>query len=406
MCGPEGVIVDDQRSVDGEPEHAGARTFRVAWLVRGRHVPGSVAARERGILGSGSPIGNPWRPEAAASPDPHGPRERIPYSVRMSDVTSGTVRQTALLETDLPLPGLRRGKVRDVYQLPRGPHGGPAVVIVATDRISAFDVVMPTPVAGKGRILTRVATAWFDRLRPSAIIGDHLVSTDPADVPGLDDAQRAMLEDRVMIGRACRIVPVECVVRGYLAGSGWGDYKATGAVCGVKLPGGLERAERLEQPIFTPATKAEEGHDENIGFTAACEIAGRSVMERLREVSLRIYQHAREHAESVGMILADTKFEFGHVLDEAGEPTDEIVLCDEILTPDSSRYWPADAWEPGTEPPSYDKQYVRNHLLELVAAGQWNQQPPGPPLPDAVVIGTMERYREAATRLFPGIAVD
>jgi phosphoribosylaminoimidazole-succinocarboxamide synthase len=319
----------------------------------------------------------------------------------MSDATPADTRETAVMQTDLPLPGLRRGKVRDVYELEEGPHGGRAVVIVATDRISAFDVVMPTPVPGKGRILTAVATAWFERLREDAIIGDHLVSTDASDVPGLDDAQREQITGRVMIGKACRIVPIECVVRGYIAGSGWKDYKATGAICGVRPPAGLERADRLDRPIFTPATKAEEGHDENIGFDAACDVAGRAVMERLRDVSLQIYEHARAHAESVGLILADTKFEFGHVLDADGQPTDEIVLCDEVLTPDSSRYWPQDEWTPGTEPASFDKQFVRNHLLELVQAGAWNQQPPGPPLPDDVVEGTLERYREAARRLFP-----
>lgn len=310
------------------------------------------------------------------------------------------------MQTDLPLPGLRRGKVRDVYELPEGPHGGPAVVIVASDRISAFDVVMPTPVPGKGRILTAVAAAWFARLREEAIIGDHLLSLDPGDVPGLDDAQREAIVGRVMIGRACRVVPVECVVRGYLAGSGWNDYRATGAVCGVRPPAGLERAARLPEPIFTPATKAAEGHDENIDFDSACDVAGRAVMERLREVSLRIYEHGRAHAEAAGLILADTKFEFGHVLGPDGEPTDELVLVDEVLTPDSSRYWPRDAWTPGTEPPSFDKQYVRNHLLELVEQGRWDKQPPGPELPEDVVAGTLARYREAATRLFPGIGLD
>ncbi len=324
----------------------------------------------------------------------------------MSDASSGTLGPSAVMQTDLPLPGLRRGKVRDVYQLDRGPHGGPAVLIVATDRLSAFDVVMPTPVPGKGRILTRVATAWFERLRQSPIIGDHLVSTDPADIPGLGPQDRTMLSGRVMIGRACRIVPVECVVRGYLAGSGWNDYLAGGSVCGVALPPGLPRAARLPEPIFTPATKAEEGHDENIDYATACGIAGEPVMRRLREASLAIYQRAAAHAEAAGLILADTKFEFGHVLDEDGRPTEQIVLCDEVLTPDSSRYWPRDAWSPGAEPPSFDKQFVRNHLLQLVAEGRWDKQPPGPELPAEVIQGTLERYREAAERLFPGLSVD
>lgn len=324
----------------------------------------------------------------------------------MSDASSGTLGSSAVMQTDLPLPGLRRGKVRDVYRLDRGPHGGPAVVIVATDRLSAFDVVMPTPVPGKGRILTRVATAWFERLRQSPVIGDHLLSTDPGDIPGLAASERAMLDGRVMIGRACRIVPVECVVRGYLAGSGWNDYRRTGGVCGVALPAGLERAARLPEPIFTPATKAEEGHDENIDYAEACRIAGAEVMHRLRDASLAIYERAAAHAEAAGLILADTKFEFGHVLDADGTPTEEIVICDEVLTPDSSRYWPRDAWSPGTEPPSFDKQFVRNHLLELVAEGRWDQQPPGPELPADVIQGTLERYREAARRLFPDLSID
>ncbi len=355
---------------------------------------------------SGSPArGATARPcsRREPAPGPHGGATRIPYSVRMTDATSRDAGGNAVMRTDLPLPGLRRGKVRDVYELPDGPHGGPAVVIVATDRISAFDVVMPTPVPGKGRILTAVATAWFRSLRETAIVGDHLVSVDAADVPGLDEADRAAIAGRVMIGRACRVVPVECVVRGYLAGSGWSDYRATGSVCGVPLPAGLERASRLPEPIFTPATKAAEGHDENIDFDAACEIAGRSVMERLRQVSRRIYEHGRAHAEAAGLILADTKFEFGHVLGPDGEPTDELVLVDEVLTPDSSRYWPLDGWSPGAEPPSFDKQFVRNHLLELVEAGNWDRRPPGPALPPEVVAGTLDRYREAARRLFPGI---
>lgn len=335
-----------------------------------------------------------------------GPRAD-PYSVGMtgsspaSDASSGP--SEAVLNTELPLPGRRSGKVRDVYRLDDGPGGEPAVVIVATDRISAFDVVMPTAVPGKGRILTAVATAWFERIRGEGLIADHLRSTDPADIPGLSAAERAMLAGRVMIGRSCRVIPVECVVRGYLAGSGWLEYQDSGTVCGVACPPGLQRASRLPEPIFTPATKAEEGHDENIDFEQACEIAGRQTMERLRDVSIAIYRLAAADAERAGLILADTKFEFGLALDASGAPTGELLLIDEVLTPDSSRYWPADEWRPGEEPVSFDKQYVRNHLLTLVDAGQWDKQDPGPELPADVVEGTLERYRTCAERLFPGL---
>ncbi|MFK7962155.1 MAG: phosphoribosylaminoimidazolesuccinocarboxamide synthase [Phycisphaerales bacterium] len=310
---------------------------------------------------------------------------------------------TALLETDLPLPGLRRGKVRDVYDLPAADDRPPAVLIVATDRISAFDVVMPTPVPGKGRLLTAVASRWFRWLESQSIISHHLLSTDPADVPGLTAEQARSLEGRIMIGRACRVVPVECVVRGYLAGSGWNDYEATGTVCGVPIAPGMLRAGQLPEPIFTPATKAVEGHDENIDFTAASAVTGADVMERLRDASIEIYRRAAAHASASGMLLADTKFEFGHALDDDGNPTDELIIIDEMLTQDSSRYWPADTWRAGEEPASFDKQFVRNHLLELVAAGRWDKTPPGPPLPSDVVAGTLDRYREAAERLFPGV---
>ena len=196
------------------------------------------------------------------------------------------------------------------------------------------------------------------------------------------------------------MIPVEFVVRGYLAGSGWNEYQRSQTVCGVELPAGLRQCEQLPEPIFTPATKAEEGHDENIDFDTASKIAGREVMQRLRDVSLQIYQAGAEHARSRGIILADTKFEFGYALDASGEPTDEILLIDEILTPDSSRFWPADEYEPGRDQNSFDKQYVRNYLLELVSAGTWDKTPPGPPLPDDVVQNTLARYDEARRKLF------
>jgi phosphoribosylaminoimidazole-succinocarboxamide synthase len=312
----------------------------------------------------------------------------------------------AIRETDLPLPERRRGKVRDVYRLPARSAGpgvlqtGPRVLIVATDRISVFDVVLATAVPGKGRLLTDISTRWFDFIRQHDIIDDHLLSTDPSDLPHLDDEQRAMLAGRIMIGRAAEVIPIEFVVRGYLAGSGWGEYERSRSVCGIPLPAGLERCGPLPKPIFTPATKATEGHDENIDFDAACAVAGGAVMERLRDVAIRIYTDAAEHAKSRGIILADTKFEFGYAIDEQGRPTDEVILIDEVLTPDSSRFWPAEEYKPGREQHSFDKQYVRNHLLELVEAGRWDKNPPGPPLPEDVVENTVRRYAEARDRLF------
>jgi phosphoribosylaminoimidazole-succinocarboxamide synthase len=306
----------------------------------------------------------------------------------------------AVFATDLPLEGRRQGKVRDLYALPAGEGAPRRLLIVASDRISAFDVVLPTPIPGKGCILTGISVSWFDRMRGLNLVGDHLLSTDPADVPGITPEQRRALDGRIMIGRAAEVVPVECVVRGYVAGSGWVEYERTGRVCGIALPPGLSRCGRLPEPIFTPATKADVGHDENIDFDRACAIAGKEVMARLREVSLAIYEAAARHAQDRGIILADTKFEFGRALDDEGRPTDEIILVDELLTPDSSRFWPADRYEPGREQESYDKQYVRNYLLGLVEAGRWNKTPPGPELPPEIVRNTVQRYEEARRTLF------
>lgn len=306
---------------------------------------------------------------------------------------------SALFRTDLRLPGRREGKVRDLYRI-QGPAGGPdRLLVVATDRISAFDVVMPTPVPGKGRLLTDISVGWFRFLRSLALVSDHLLSTEVADVPGLSDEERSALEGRVMICRAASVVPIECVARGYLAGSGWSEYRSTGSVCGIALPKGLAQCERLPQPIFTPATKAETGHDENISFDEASERVGSGLMQRLRSLTLEIYAAAAAYAWERGVILADTKFEFGFALDPKGEPTGELLLIDEVLTPDSSRYWPRDGYAPGRDQASFDKQYLRNHLLELVAAGRWNKSAPGPELPDEVVSRTLERYEEARRRL-------
>ncbi len=302
----------------------------------------------------------------------------------------------AVFETHLPLPGRRQGKVRDVYAIPASAGEPPRLLVVATDRVSAFDVVMPTPIPGKGRLLTQISLGWFRTLRAHGFVPDHLISVDPASVPGLDDAAQAMLSGRSMICRAARVVPIECVARGYLAGSGWQEYQQHGTVCGIPLPAGLAQCAQLPEPIFTPATKAAEGHDENISFQAACSAVGRATMERLRDLTLRIYAAAAERARTRGLILADTKFEFGHALDPAGRATDELLLIDEVLTPDSSRYWPAAGYAPGRDQPSFDKQYLRNWLLERVAAGEWHKSPPGPELPAEVVANTRARYEEAA----------
>lgn len=306
---------------------------------------------------------------------------------------------TPVFETDLPLPGRRQGKVRDVYRVPAD-LGPDRVLIVATDRISAFDVVLPTPIPGKGRLLTEVSLGWFHFIRDLELIGDHLISTEPADVPGLSPADRDMLEGRMMLCRAVEVVPIECVARGYLAGSGWNEYRDGRTVCGIDLPQGLERCSRLPRNIFTPATKATEGHDENIDFATAAAIAGESLMERLRDLTLAIYDAAADFAAARGVILADTKFEFGHAIDFDGQPAGELLICDEVLTPDSSRYWPAEDYESGREQASFDKQFVRNHLLDLVERGLWGKESPGPALPETIVERTMERYREAADRLF------
>ena len=308
--------------------------------------------------------------------------------------------ETCVYETHLPFEGRRQGKVRDIYQIP--PQNGEAgmVLIIASDRISAFDVVMPTPVTGKGQELTRISTTWFDFIRDLGIINDHLISTKPEDVPNLDASLYEQCEGRMMLGRACEVIPVEFVVRGYLAGSGWKEYQNDGTVCGIALPDGLQLSSKLPEPIFTPATKAVKGHDENIDFDTACEIAGKEIMEWLRKVSLEIYTKAAAYAAERGIILADTKFEFGYALDADGNKTDELLLIDEVLTPDSSRFWPADDYEIGREQNSFDKQYVRNGLESIVESGDWDKTPPGPELPQEIIDGTVARYREAASRLF------
>ena len=297
--------------------------------------------------------------------------------------------QQALLETDLNLPNKRQGKVRDLYDVHLGDGAdADALLIVATDRISAFDVVMANGLPGKGVVLTQISKFWFDHFADE--VEHHLISTDPADVPGLSPSERQALAGRIMLCRKTEVVPIECIARGYITGSGWKDYQAGGAVCGIPLPPGLRNSDRLEEPLFTPSTKADTGHDENISFAAGAEIVGEELMAWLSETTLNLYAKARAYALERGIILADTKFEFGR---PPGAQTP--ILIDEIFTPDSSRFWPADQWRPGREQPSFDKQIVRNYLETVVDAGEWDKTPPGPVLPDEVVERSAARYREA-----------
>ncbi len=315
-------------------------------------------------------------------------------------MTAHLDRTPSTYRTNLPLPNRRQGKVRDIYALP--PDGGAPgrVIIIATDRISAFDVVLPAPVPGKGRPLTEISVRCFEFIRDLNLNGDHLISTSPEDIEGLNEKDRAQLDGRLMIGRAAKVLPIEFVARGYITGSGWVEYQETGSVCGIKLPKGLRECEKLPEPIFTPATKADVGHDENFDFDTAVAKVGRATMERLRDITLSIYSAAAEYALSRGIIIADTKFEFGWALDAKNQPTDEVVLIDEVLTPDSSRFWPADEYEPGRGQRSYDKQYVRDYLLTLVKARKWNKTPPGPELPEEIIRNTLQKYIEARDRLF------
>jgi phosphoribosylaminoimidazole-succinocarboxamide synthase len=289
---------------------------------------------------------------------------------------------TALYESSLPHLTLRnRGKVRDIYELDAG-H----LLIVTTDRLSAFDVVLPTPIPDKGKVLTQLSLFWFRLL--ADVIPNHVITSRVDDYPVELRRFREQLEGRSMVVAKTEPLPVECVVRGFITGSGWKDYKKTGAVCGIALPPGLLESERLDPPLFTPSTKAEEGHDENISFDAVEKTVGSERARQLREASLEIYSRARAHAESRGIILADTKFEFG-------VKQGRLVWIDEALTPDSSRFWPQAGYQPGKGQPSFDKQYVRDYLETL----QWNKQPPGPALPEDVVARTRAKYREAYTLL-------
>jgi phosphoribosylaminoimidazole-succinocarboxamide synthase len=275
----------------------------------------------------------------------------------------------------------RHGKVRDIFDL------GDTLLLVATDRISAFDYVLGSGIPDKGKVLTQLSAFWF--ARTESIVPNHLLSTDAATFPNGLDRHADILGGRSMLVRKTNPVPIECVARGYLSGSGWKEYQKSGSVCGVALPSGLRESDRLPTPIFTPATKEESGHDINISEAEAGRIIGEDLTRRLRDLTLALYDHGAAHAESRGIFLADTKFEFGLT------PQGDIILIDEVLTPDSSRYWPRDEYKPGGAQPSFDKQFVRDYLEEI----RWNKQPPVPSLPDSVVVKTREKYLEAYRRI-------
>jgi phosphoribosylaminoimidazole-succinocarboxamide synthase len=293
---------------------------------------------------------------------------------------------SAFLQTDLgTLPLLARGKVRDIYSL--GPEPDADLLFVATDRISAFDHILGSGIPDKGKILTQLSLFWFDFLLP--VTKNHLLTADAARYPAALQPFLSQVSGRSMVVRRAQMFPVECVVRGYLSGSGWKDYQQTGAVCGIALPSGLRESDRLPEPIFTPAAKNNVGHDENISFATMVDTIGLKAAEDLRTLTLAIYTRASDYAATKGLILADTKFEFGLIDNEQGEP--EIILADEVLTPDSSRYWPAASYCPGGPQPSFDKQYVRDYLESI----HWNKQAPAPSLPADVIERTREKYLEA-----------
>ena len=288
----------------------------------------------------------------------------------------------AILKTGITDFPSTHGKVRDIYDL------GSELLIVATDRISAFDVVMPNGIPDKGKILTQMSLFWFDFLSSKLNVKHHLISADLAGFPSPFQKQPQVFAGRSMLVKKAQVLPVECVVRGYLAGSGWKDYKATGKICGIDLPAGMKQCEKLPEPIFTPATKAVSGHDENIPFEEAVKTAGADVASSLRDKSIEIYRTAADYAASRGVIISDTKFEWGQL-------DGELILVDEVLTPDSSRFWPADKYQPGRDQDSFDKQFVRNYLETC----DWDKTPPAPTLPDDIVWATREKYLDAFRRL-------
>ena len=288
----------------------------------------------------------------------------------------------ALFESTLKsLKKIGKGKVRDIYAV-----GDDKMLIVASDRLSAFDVVLPDPIPDKGKVLNQMANFWFERL--GHIVPNQLTGIDPEQVVKSEE-EKLQVRGRSVVVKKLKPLPIEAVVRGYLIGSGWKDYQKTGAVCGIELPRGLQQAQKLPQPIFTPATKAESGHDENISFEEVVKLIGKPLAEKVRDVSIQLYKEASEYAATKGIIIADTKFEFG--LDDKNN----LVLIDEVLTADSSRFWPADSYKVGISPPSYDKQYVRDYLETLT----WDKTPPAPKLPPDVISRTAQKYREALERL-------
>jgi phosphoribosylaminoimidazole-succinocarboxamide synthase len=303
-------------------------------------------------------------------------RSRTPLTVAVPII------QTALDRR----PPNRQGKVRDLYDF------GDRLLIVATDRISAFDYVLGSGIPDKGKVLTQISAFWFERTRH--LVDNHLISIDPADFPAEAKAEADLLRGRAMLVKATEPLAIECVARGYLSGSGWKDYLATGEVCGTRLPAGLRESDRLPKPIFTPATKEQSGHDINITEAQAGDLIGHGLLARVRDLTLQLYAEGSAYAETVGIIVADTKFEFG-LLPGPGKVEDRVVLIDEALTPDSSRFWPRDVYAPGGPQPSFDKQYVRDYLEAI----RWNKQPPVPSLPDDVAMKTREKYLEAFRRL-------
>jgi len=299
---------------------------------------------------------------------------------------SATILQTSLANRQPD----RQGKVRDIYDF--GDH----LLIVATDRISAFDYVLGSGIPDKGKVLTQISVFWFERTK--SIVDNHLISTDPAAFPPDVRVQAPSIDvvrGRSMLVRKTEPLAIECVARGYLSGSGWKDYQATGEVCGIRLPKGLRESDRLPQPIFTPATKEQTGHDINISEQEAAKLVGPALLARVRDLTLRLYSEGAAYAESRGIIVADTKFEFGLIEDGRRPPEERVILIDEALTPDSSRFWPRDGYKPGGAQPSFDKQFVRDYLERI----RWNKQPPVPSLPDDVIEKTREKYVEAYRRL-------
>jgi phosphoribosylaminoimidazole-succinocarboxamide synthase len=293
-----------------------------------------------------------------------------------------------ILETTLAQrPPDRRGKVRDLYEVDG------SLLIVATDRLSAFDYVLASGIPDKGRVLNQLSAFWFERTR--SIVANHLISTDPAEYPASVREEAARFRGRSMLVKPTAPLPIECVARGYLSGSAWKDYVATGEVCGTRLPAGLRESDRLPYPIFTPATKAQTGHDVNITEAQASDMIGPELAARVRDLTLRLYTAGASHAEARGILVADTKFEFGLLPEAAGPLEARLILIDEALTPDSSRFWPRDAYAPGGPQPSFDKQFVRDYLERI----RWNKQPPVPSLPDEVVINTRKKYVDAFRRL-------